>query len=96
MAGRYCDNADFHFTRWVSARNSSDGKTWSENYALRGPEDGDPPELEFYRLRPFDVGRSGRIAAHALNYAPSPLEINQFTRYGRWPPGVMMIRYTRI
>jgi hypothetical protein len=32
----------------------------------------DPPDLEFYRFRAFTLGKSGRIAAHALNYVPSP------------------------
>ena len=122
---QYCDNSGYGMTRWVSARNSTDGKSWSPNHALRGPEAGvraenlllapfcttdrkfsktgsgqtqkklrkntmrfsqDPPELEFYRIRPFYLGASGRFAAHALNYAPSPIELNALSRYGRQPP----------
>ena len=78
---QYCDNAGYGSTRWISARNSTDGAQWSDNYALRGPEAGDPPELEFYRIRPFYLGSSGRFAAHTLNYAPSPMAINRLTRY---------------
>eukprot|EP01046_Picozoa_sp_COSAG06_P041238 COSAG06_NODE_5095_length_3722_cov_6.544852_4_plen_184_part_00 len=37
----------------------------------------DPPELEFYFIKPFRIGgegADGRLAAHALLYAPSPQE----------------------
>ena len=37
---------------------------------FRAPDD--PPELEFYRVRPFYL--HGRLMAHALLYAPSPSE----------------------
>lgn len=40
------------------------------------PDGADPPELQFYRAKPFRVGASGRIAAHATTYAPSPVGAN--------------------
>lgn len=45
----------------------------------------DPPELEFYRVRPFRLGNSGRLAAHALLYVPSPSNIVVQPGYGRQP-----------
>ena len=49
------------------------------------PDDEDPPELQFYRTRPFFVGGSGRLAAHVLQYAPSPSQRILGTEYGRHP-----------
>ena len=46
----------------------------------------DPPEMEFYRLRPFYVGDTGRLAGHATQYAPSPAEMNNISNYGYWGP----------
>ena len=42
-------------------------------------------ELQFYRMRPFFVGGSGRLAAHVLQYAPSPSQRILGTEYGRHP-----------
>jgi len=46
-----------------------------------GPDD--PPELEFYRIRPFEL--SGRLMAHALLYVPTPSNIVLKPKYGRQP-----------
>jgi len=46
----------------------------------------DPPELQFYRMRPFYLGDSGRLAAHTLQYAASPAEMNAVPSYGYWGP----------
>jgi hypothetical protein len=40
------------------------------------------PEMQFYRLRAFYLGDSGRLAAHALQYAASPAEVNNVSDYG--------------
>ena len=40
----------------------------------RLPDDNDPPELEYYRARPFHY--HDRLAAAVLNYAPSPQAVN--------------------
>ena len=45
----------------------------------------DPPDLEFYRIRAFHLGASGRLAAHALNYVPSPHSVVYSPGYGRQP-----------
>jgi len=47
----------------------------------------DPPELEFYRIRPFYVGTGAarRLMAHVLDYAPSPQEVVYSEGYGRQP-----------
>ena len=48
--------------------------------------DEDPPELEFYRIRPFRLpGQPTRIAAHVLLYVPSPSDVVQLPEYGRQP-----------
>ena len=36
------------------------------------PDRFDPPEAEFYRPRPFRIGKSGRIAARANSSPPPP------------------------
>jgi hypothetical protein len=46
---QYCDNSGYGMTRWVSARNSTDGKSWSPNHALRGPEAGVRAKTSFWR-----------------------------------------------
>ena len=82
----YCDNLNgCDHRRVVSARTSADGVAWSDDLGLRVPDPGlDPPELQFYRLRPFYLGfGSGRLVAHTLLYAPGPW-IND--AYGRKPP----------
>ena len=44
--------------------------------AVLAPGADDPPELQFYRVRPFFIGGgSSRLAAHALLYAPSPIDV---------------------
>eukprot|EP01052_Picozoa_sp_SAG31_P023826 SAG31_NODE_1988_length_6721_cov_11.339928_8_plen_93_part_00 len=45
----------------------------------------DPPDLEFYRIRPFILGESGRLAAHVLDYVPSPPNVVYSPGYGRQP-----------
>ena len=35
----------------------------------------DPPDLEFYRIRAFVLGQSGRVAAHALDYVRHNFDI---------------------
>ena len=49
----YCDNLKgCDNRRVVSARNSTDGVKWSQDLGLRLPDELDPPELQFYRIRP--------------------------------------------
>ena len=69
---RYCDNGGCDRRRVVSSKTSKDGTKWSKDGGLITPDAQDAPELEFYRIRPFYVGGSGRLAAHVLNYATSP------------------------
>eukprot|EP00936_MAST-01D_sp_MAST-1D-sp1_P001361 g1361.t1 len=63
------------------------GLVWNYTGQVRipGVEPDDPPELQFYRSRPFLVPgtRGRRVFAHTLLYAPSPW-IN--FEYGRQPP----------
>lgn len=63
-------------------------KVFNNSGMVRPDPDLDAPELEFYRIRPFYLGSSGRIAALVLLYAPAP-SIMQFghmaQQYGRWP-----------
>jgi len=48
--------------------------------------DEDPPELEFYRIRPFRIpGNLFRLAAHVLLYVPSPSDVVHLPNYGRQP-----------
>ena len=47
------------------------------------PQGLDPPELEFYRIRPFYA--NGRLLAHVLDYAPSPQAVVASAGYGRQP-----------
>jgi len=44
-----------------------------------------PQDLEFYRIRAFRLGKSGRMAAHALDYVPSPRSVVYSKGYGRQP-----------
>ena len=71
--GKYCDNTGCT-RRVVTAKTSSDGAVWGQNLGVRTADDDgtDPPGLQFYRIRPFFLGDSGRLAAHALLYVPSP------------------------
>ena len=38
------------------------------------------------RIRPFYIGNTSRIAAHVLQYAPSPSQAQLGVKYGRQPP----------
>ena len=58
--------------RRPSAKTSTDGAKWGPDAPLIVPDQDDPPELQFYRLRPFYVGNTTRVAAHVLQYAPAP------------------------
>ena len=53
--------------------------------AMVAPDKEDPPDLEFYRIRPFLLGASGRLVAHVLDYAPSPAAVVHVPGYGRQP-----------
>ena len=87
----YCDNLKgCDHRRVVSARVSPDGgESWGGDLGLRVPDlEDDPPELQFYRTRPFYLGAgmggdSNRLLAHTLLYAPSPWVS---AAYGRQPP----------
>ena len=52
---------------------------------IRPDPKNDPPELEFYRIRPFYFGDSQRLLAHALLYTPAPPEVVVVPGYGRQP-----------
>ena len=69
----------------MSARNSTNGVTWSDDLGLVTPDSSDPPELQFYRIRPFLVPgvTPPRAVATVLLYAPSPWITPP---YGRSPP----------
>jgi hypothetical protein len=82
---RYCDNGGCNRRRVVSAKRSDNGVDWGADLPLVTPDDQDPPELQFYRMRPFYVGDSGRLAAHTLLYAPAPPQSIVGTQYGRHP-----------
>lgn len=92
IPGGYCDNGGCDKRRvlgtMVLAADSSNGTAWKFTGSVRipGVEPNDPPELQFYRCRPFVVpGTQGtRVFAHTLLYAPSPY-IN--LKYGRQPIG---------
>lgn len=43
-----------------------------------------------YRVRPFYIGDTGRLAAHALQYAPSPAEMNNVSQYGCAPSNLVL------
>lgn len=49
------------------------------------PNQYDPPELQFYRLRPFLLGKSGRLVGHATLYAPVPESLSTRGDYGYLP-----------
>jgi len=82
---RYCDNGGCEKRRVVSAKTSPDGVAWSADLGLIAPDSLDPPELEFYRMRPFYLGHTSRMAAHVLQYAPAPSQDILGTKYGRQP-----------
>jgi hypothetical protein len=60
--------------------------TYNESAIVRPHPTEDPPEMQFYRIRPFYLADSGRLAAHALQYAASPAEVNNISSYGYWGP----------
>lgn len=94
--------------------------TYNESAIIRPDPQEDPPEMQFYRVRPFYLAESvrrqiymvslrwyldqvgciadcnmterplfaeqGRLAAHALQYAASPAEVNNVSTYGYWGP----------
>jgi hypothetical protein len=82
---RYCDNGGCNRRRVISAKTSSDGAAWSADMGLVTPDTLDPPELEFYRMRPFYIGNTSRIGAHVLQYAPAPSQRVLGSSYGRHP-----------
>ena len=88
IPGGYCDNGGCAKRRVLGTMTgSADGLIWNFTNTTRmpGEDENDPPELQFYRSRPFLVPgtRGTRIFAHTLLYAPSPY-IN--LQYGRQPP----------
>ena len=84
---RYCDNTGCAERRVITALTSADGITFSAvngsstkngtTTNVREPDSEDPEELEFYRIRPFRLSGSDRLAAHVLLYAPSPTVVHQ-------------------
>ena len=61
-------------------------QTFDVNGMIRPVLGVDAPELEFYRIRPFYLGNTSRLAAHALLYAPGPMQLGKVKNYGRQPP----------
>jgi len=53
----------------------SDCKAFNYSNIIRPHPTLDPPEMQFYRMRPFYVGESGRLAGHALQYLLWPINI---------------------
>ena len=83
---KYCDNGGCGRRRVVSAKTSPDGAAWGPDILpLVTPDADDPPELQFYRIRPFYVGNTSRLAAHTLLYAPAPPQRLVGKGYGRHP-----------
>jgi hypothetical protein len=88
----YCDNDGCDKRRVVGTMTGNDaGTSWTfnnnhESTRMPGVEVDDPPELQFYRMRPFLVPgtRGKRVFAHVLLYAPSPYI---GPGYGRQPSG---------
>jgi hypothetical protein len=76
----YCDNGGCDKRRVLGALTGDDaGTSWTfhdfhESTRMPGVEADDPPELQFYRMRPALVPgtRGTRVFAHVLLYAPSP------------------------
>ena len=70
---KYCDNGGCGRRRTVTTKTSDDGVAWSDDASpLIVPDAADPPELQFYRSRPFYIAGTSRLAAHTLLYAPAP------------------------
>lgn len=83
---RWCDNGGCDVRRVVSSKHSADGAAWSADaQPFITPDAADPPDLQFYRCRPFYIGATSRIAAHTLLYAPAPPQRIMGTAYGRQP-----------
>ena len=87
--GGMCDNGGCNSRRVIgtlTAKNGTGGTKWTYTKSHREPSaaENDPPELQFYRIRPFVVPatQGKRVFAHTLLYAPSPW-INK--AYGRQP-----------
>jgi hypothetical protein len=83
------DNGGNDQRRVIGSMTSTDasGKDWQFTGQTLLPSDAtDPPELQFYRIRPYFVpGTEGaRVFAHTLLYAPGPFIKN--SSYGRQPP----------
>ena len=74
----YCDNGGCDKRRVLGSMQADDdtGTTWHYTGFTRlpGVDVDDPPELQFYRMRPSLVPGTGgsRVFAHVLLYAPSP------------------------
>ena len=81
---KYCDNGGCNRRRVVSAKRSNDGVHWAADLPLLTPDQTDRPELQFYRMRPFYISNTSRIAAHTLQYAPAPPQ----RIVGNAPPGM--------
>ena len=58
---------------------------WSVDQGLIQPDAQDPPELQFYRIRPFYVGNTSRLAAHVFTYATQPPQSIVGEDYGLQP-----------
>jgi hypothetical protein len=70
----------------ISAKVSGNGVDWGPDLPLITPDPVlDPPELQFYRMRPFYIGNTSRLAAHTLQYAPAPSQKILGKGYGRQP-----------
>jgi hypothetical protein len=86
---RFCDEAACNFRRLLGVKTSTDGAHWSNISKLIVPDAHDPPDVQFYRSRPFFVGHTKRLAAHTLLYAAAPAQkiLNRAggTRYGMHP-----------
>ena len=85
--GVYCDNGGCDKRRVLGTMFSADGVNWNFTGSTRmpGADINDPPELQFYRMRPFYIGNTTRLAAHTLLYAPSPSQSILGPAYGRQP-----------
>jgi hypothetical protein len=68
---RYCDNGGCNKRRVVTSKTSSDGLNWSDDAPFVTPDEQDAPDLEFYRIRPFYIGKVWLFLSHihCLYYA---------------------------
>eukprot|EP00949_MAST-11_sp_MAST-11-sp1_P000554 g554.t1 len=84
--GVYCDNGGCTKRRVLGTMVSKDGVSWNYTGSTRmpGTDVNDPPELQFYRSRPFFVPGTGnsRVMSHTLLYAPSPWINDAYGRHG--------------